>query len=506
MTFVGIDVGTFESKGVLVDPSGTVLALARRRHGISTPGAGHVEHDPDADWWAGVCEISRELMAHPRGRQVQAIGVSAIGPCVVALDAELRPLRPAILYGVDTRASTQITDLTGQLGGAEIFRRSGNALTSQSAGPKIAWLQEQEPDIWARARWFTTSQSYLVARLTGEVVIDHATAGYFHPLYDLSSRRWDVTGCEHFAPLEKLPPIAWSCEIAGRVHAAAAAETGLPQGTAVIVGTTDAPAEAVGAGVLGDGDVMAMYGSTGYFDRVGTTPITSEQLWAAPFVFEGTYVLAAGTATAGTATRWVSDLLGITADSDEVTFARLLELAHGSPPGARGVLALPHFAGERTPFQDPNSRAVIAGLGLDHGPADVARAVLEGVGHSLAAALGAYAREGIALNRVVAVGGATMNDIIMSTVSTITGLTQQVAPSPGAAFGDAFLAAVGVGALVPVGVGALAPVSVSAPAHEWFAAGRLVTPNESARQRLTADHSAYLSLYRALASWNLSRT
>jgi xylulokinase len=488
MSYIGIDIGTFETKGVLVNADGVVLAMARRRHGITTPQPGHVEHQPDIDWWQDLAEVSQELMAHPEARQVDAVGVSAIGPCVVATDADLKPLRPAILYGVDTRATRQGQALTAQLGAEEVFRRGGNPLTSQSAGPKIAWIKEEEPAVWQGARWFMTSQSWLVAKLTGEVVIDHATAGYFHPLYDLVEKRWDVSGCEHFIDEARLPRLAWSTEVAGLVHARAAAVTGLPVGTPVIVGTTDSPAEAVGAGVVSDGALMAQYGSTGYFIRVSASPITHQDLWAAPFVFKDTYVLAAGTATLGTATRWISDLLGISAAEDDVTFGRLLSLAAGSPVGSRGVMVVPHFSGERTPFQDPDARASIMGLGLEHTQADVARAVLEGLGHSVAEALLVYERVGVSIDRVVAIGGATKNDVIMSTVSTVTGMDQDVAVSAGAAFGDAFLAAVGVGAIAGPSAGA-----------GWWRSSRTVQPKSADAAVLRADHEDFTAAYRALA-------
>lgn len=494
MAFVGIDVGTFETKGVLVDAHGEVLALARRRHGISTPRPGHVEHDPESDWWADLAAVASELMGHPQAQDVRAVAVSAIGPCVVAVDEDLRPVRPAILYGVDTRATRQIKVLTERLGAEEIFRRSGNPLTSQSAGPKIAWIKDQEPEAWARARWFMTSQSWLVAKLTGEVVMDHATAGYFHPFYDLKRGRWDVSGCEDIVSEDRLPRLEWSTTVAGRVHARASAETGLPVGIPVLVGTTDAPAEAVAAGVVSEGSLMAMYGSSGYFIRVGSTPITDDNLWSAPYVFEGTYVLAAGTATTGTATRWISDVLGITEDEDAVTFGRLLELAKGSPPGARGVLVLPHFSGERTPFQDPDSRGAVVGLGLEHDRSDIARAVLEGAGHAVAEAILTYVRAGVPIERVVAIGGATKNDIITGTVSTVTGLTQEVTDSPGAAYGDAFLAAFAVGAVPDISGGTA-----------WWSTARRVEPHPGHAAVLQSDHEAFVALYQALAPWNTSR-
>ncbi|MCR2824260.1 FGGY-family carbohydrate kinase [Microbacterium sp. zg.Y909] len=492
--FLGIDVGTFESKGVLVDRDGMVVAAARRRHGIDTPAPGWVEQDPEDAWWADVCAIARDLLRHPGAEKVEAVAVSAIGPCVVATDADLRPLRPAILYGIDTRATKQIERLTAGLGAEEIVRRSGNTLTSQSAGPKIAWLKDEEPDVWRQARWFMTSQSWLVAKLTGEVVIDHATAGYFHPLYDLSAGAWDVSGCEDFVDLARLPRIAWTTERAGAVTAAAARITGIPEGTPVIAGTTDSPAEAVGSGVVADGELMAMYGSSGYFIRVGDRARVREGLWSAPFVFEGTYVLASGTSTAGTATRWLADLLGLASDQDELTFSRLIDLAGESEAGARGVLALPHFAGERTPFQDPTSRGALIGLGLEHTRADVARAVLEGVGHSIAAAILALCSADAPVWRVVAIGGATQNPIIMTTVSTITGLEQQVTDSPGAAYGNAFLAALGVGA-----------VQRPAEVRGWVRERQRVRPDDDARDVLVADHAQFAALYRAVAPLHQER-
>jgi xylulokinase len=486
--FLGIDVGTFESKGVLVDRSGAVLAQARRRHGISTPSPGLVEQDAEEVWWADVVDIARELMGHPGTGSIDGVGVSAIGPCVVATDERLHPLRPGILYGVDTRATAQMERITQRLGAQEILRRSGNPLTSQSAGPKIAWIADEEPEVWSEARWFMTSQSYLVAKLTGEVTIDHATAGYFHPLYDLASGEWDTTGCEDFIDSDRLPRIGWSTEIAGAVTAAASAETGIPVGTPVIFGTTDSPAEAVGAGVIGEGELMAMYGSSGYFIRVGDRLRTDPRLWSAPFVFPGTYVLAAGTSTAGTATRWLADLLDLTDTHDEQTFSRLVALASESEPGARGLLALPHLAGERTPFQDPLSRGVLIGLGLQHTRGDVARAVLEGIGHSIAAALLAFETAGAAPSRVTAIGGATRNPFIIGTVSTVTELTQEIADTDGAAFGDAFLAALGVGA-----------VDTAESVRAWVRVRDTVIPDETAVARLSADHDDFLSLHHAIS-------
>lgn len=446
--FLGIDVGTYETKGVLVDAAGAVHAEARARHGISTPEPGMVEQDADAVWWTDLVDVAAQLRAAVPDGVIVAVACSAIGPCVLPVDAELRPLRPAILYGVDTRATQEIEALDERLGADEILRRAGNTLTSQSAGPKVLWIERHEPDVAARTRWYLTSQSYLVARLTGRVVIDHATAGYFHPCYDLDRQEWSLDGIDDLIPPEKLPPLGWSTDVAGTVTEDAAAATGIPAGTPVVVGTTDAVAEAVGSSVTAVDDLMLMYGSSGYFIRVTERPHADPRLWAAPFALRGRFVLAAGTSTAGTATRWVADVLGLDhGDGDAAMFARLMDLVRAAPPGAGGVRHLPHFSGERTPLHDPDARAAFTGLSLATGRAELARAVVEGVGASIALAVSALLDAGDGVPRVVAVGGGTRNEVLLQTVSDLTGLRQRTAATLGAAYGDAMLAAIGAGAV-----------------------------------------------------------
>lgn len=486
--FLGIDVGTYETKGVAVDASGAVVARARYPHAMSTPAPGYAEHDAERVWWRGLANVSNQLMADQvvAASRVRAVGVSGIGPCVLPTDVDLNPLRPAILYGVDTRAAQQIESLTARLGEEVIFARSGNRLTSQSAGPKIQWIKEREPDVHARAAYFLTSQSFLVARLTGNVLIDHGTAGYFHPLYDLTAGRWDVSGCEDFIDEKNLPTLAWATDIAGPVTSAAAEQTGIPVGTPVIVGTTDAPAEAVSSSVVRSGDMMLMYGSSTYMIEMLDRPVFSDVLWSAPFVFPGSYVLSGGTATAGTLTHWMCDLLDLrqSAANPAQMFTALLELARESVPGARGLIFLPYFSGERTPLHDPNARGVIAGLTLRHGRADIARAMLEGISHSIAAALNAYEDAGQRPRRIYAVGGGTKNELFLQTVSDITGVDQVVADTDGAAFGDAALAAYATGHF---------------PCREdilrWCSAGQTVSANPQNRRRLRADHEDFQTLY-----------
>ena len=262
--FIGVDVGTSETKAVLVDQGGRVLAAASAPNRLRVPQPGWAEHDAETDWWGNLCTVVREVLAQSdvSPADVEAVGCSGIGPCVLPVDAEVRPLGPGILYGIDTRAGAQIERLDDELGAAAILERTGNALTSQSAGPKVAWLRDERPEAFAAAAMFHTCQSFLVAKLTGEHIMDRTTAAYWGPFYDIRTQRLDRrVGLRH-GRAARLPRLVWPTEVVGRVGSDAARASGLATGTPVIAGAPDAPAEAVSAGVLGPGDLMIMYGSS----------------------------------------------------------------------------------------------------------------------------------------------------------------------------------------------------------------------------------------------------
>ena len=181
---IGIDLGTASSKGVLVTPDGRIVATATRPRprSMSMPRPGWAEVDAEAVWWGDVTSLCAELVQAADDAPIAAVCVSGVGPCLLLCDEEDRPVRPAILYGIDMRAVVEIQELQERFGEAAVLEHAGTPLTTQAVGPKALWVQRHEPDAWARTRRWHNSSSFAVARLTGEYVMDHHTASQCVPL------------------------------------------------------------------------------------------------------------------------------------------------------------------------------------------------------------------------------------------------------------------------------------------------------------------------------------
>ena len=437
--FIGIDIGTSGSKGVLTDSDGAVLARAERPHEVSTPRPGWVEHDAETVWWADFVTIARELVDAAGGARLEGLGISGIGPCLLPADAQGNPLRPAILYGVDTRAGIEIAELTDELGATAVLERAGSPLTSQAVGPKLRWLARHEPQVYERTRMLLMASSFLVYRLTGRYVLDHQSASQCVPMYDLRKREWARDWSEHCAPGLRLPELAWPTEIVGRVSAEGAAASGLPEGLPVTTGTVDAWAEAASVGVRAPADGMVMSGTTMFLGQILPEPHPHPGLWGTCGAWPETYSLAAGMATSGAVTDWLRRLVG-------GDFGDLVAEAGKVPAGSRGLLMLPYFAGERTPLFDPDARGMVAGLTTSHGRAELYRAALEGTAYGVRHNLAAMSDAGGRARRLVAVGGGTKGGLWTQIVSDVTGLPQELpAETVGASLGDAMLAAAASG-------------------------------------------------------------
>ena len=484
---LGIDVGTYSTKGVLVRPDGSVLKTHTIDHGMDIPRPGWAEQDADLIWWKDVVGVCRALLdgSPYRPRDVGGVALSAIGPCLVALDEKGQPVRPGILYGVDTRATSEIAYLTERIGSEIVFAFSGMEFSSQAVGPKILWMMRNEPELWARVSHVTSASSYLVYRLTGEKVMDRHTASHFMPLIDIGTLEWSERYSSEMLDIRILPRLAWCDEVAGEVGERGAQETGLVAGTPVAVGGVDALTEAISVGVVNPGDLMIMYGSTTFFILVLAEPVPDRRLWTVAGAFRGQYNLAAGMATTGSLTRWFRDQLAAEL-RPQTAYATLFAEAATVNPGANGLLVLPYFSGERTPINDPLARGVIAGLSLSHTRKDLYRAILEGVAYGIRHNLETFQSIGAPPKRIVAVGGGTQSLDWLQIVSDVAGVSQAVpATTIGASYGDAFLAGLASGLLNRGDI------------KGWTSIARELHPREDVHRLYDDYYADYLGLYQA---------
>src|SRR5918997_4484352 len=367
---LGVDIGTSSSKGVLSRPDGEVIATAQREHELSLPRPGWAEHDAEGVWWADFVSLCEELLGKADDH-LAAVCTSGIGACLLPADEAGRPLRPAILYGIDTRAEKEIGELNERHGEETLLGRCGSVLTTQAVGPKLLWLRRNEPEVWEKTGKFFMANSFIAWRLTGEYVLDHHSASQCDPLYDVHASRWIEDRAEELAPGLQMPRLLWPAEVVGEVTAEASRETGIPAGTPVAAGTIDAWSEGASVGVQKPGDLMLMYGTTMFIIEVLEEALHHPGLWGTSGILPGTHNLAAGMATSGALTGWLQKISG------GVPYAELTEEAAAVPAGSDALVVLPYFAGGRTPLFDPLARGVISCLTMSHTPGHVYRAMLE---------------------------------------------------------------------------------------------------------------------------------
>ncbi len=484
---LGVDIGTTNSKGVACLGDGTVVARAMRSHDVSRPAPGQVEHDAEGVWWGDTVALCRELTnAVGAPERIRAIAVTTCGPCLVPVDGAGDPLRPGILYGVDTRAGEEIRLLEEEIGAGVIQRMSRMPLTSQSVGPKLAWVARHEPEVVRRTTAWHTATSFIVARLSGVAVIDHHQASYFAPFIDAHRRVWDTrhaAGAGLPGLAATLPTLGWPGDVAGTVTSAAARVTGLREGVPVLVGTSDGPMEALAMGAAQPGIVAITHGSTTTLTAFARPARQPGGLWVTEGLSPDRPCVGGGLTTTGTLMTWLAELL--VPELDAVTAAAVLEHeATASPPGARDVIVLPAFAGTSVPVQDSGARGVIAGLTLTHGRSDIARAVLEGIAFGVRHLIEAAEQAGIEVVHLRASGGGTANELALQIVSDVLGREQAVAvPPAGAAKGAARLAAEAVG--------------ITEPSADWFVPDRRIEPDLRNRAVYDDAYRGYLRLAEA---------
>jgi xylulokinase len=443
-----------------VNERGEVASVASSPHALHTPKPLWSEQNPQ-EWWQAVSVSVKSALqkSNVSGESIAAIGLTGQMHGLVLLDARGEVLRPAILWN-DQRTRAQCDEIHRRIGKEKFISITGNVALTGFTAPKILWVAENEPDVYAKARHVLLPKDYVRYRLTGEYALDKAD-GAGTVLFDLKNRSWSGEVLSGLGiPMEWMPPTFEGPEFTGKLTLEAAAATGLKAGTPVAAGGGDQSAQAVGVGAVEPGVVALTVGTSGVV--FATTPsalIEPEgRLHAFCHAVPGMWHFMGVMLSAAGSLQWYRDTL-----APGVGFDDLLREAEPVPAGSEGLQFLPYLSGERTPHPDPLARGAWIGLTLRHGRGHLTRALLEGVSFGLKDSFTLIQQAGLGeIRQVRASGGGTKGALwrqILASVLEAELVT--VNTTEGAAFGAALLAGVGAGAWSSVPAACAAAVKIT---------------------------------------------
>jgi xylulokinase len=406
---IGIDLGSSRVKLIALDEEGNALGVTLASYATESRAPGYAEQNPDR-WWDALRLAMSELLSRPalRGAVVAGIGMTGQMHGAVFLDESGSPLRPALMWS-DARAEAETAEIEERIPRPELVALTGNRSNVSFTAPKIMWVARHEAATFARTRWIVQPKDALRFRLTGEVAGDVSDASATL-LFDLKARTWSREICSKLEiDPNLLAPLSESEACAGLLREDAARALGLPGGISVAIGGADAPAAALGLGLAREsqtnGQVLVSLGTGGQVLAPASEPRFDPEgrVHGLCHVVPGEWCVMAAILSAAAALDWTVRLL---TPDDPNGYRQLLVAAARVPAGSDGLLFLPYLRGERTPHFDPAARGALVGLRMNHGPAEVTRAVLEGVAFALSEGLDLMRGIGVdARSGVVAGGG-----------------------------------------------------------------------------------------------------
>jgi xylulokinase len=439
------DLGTTGNKASLHDDSGAMLAAATLPYPVHFADGGIAEQDPQ-DWWDAVVGATRALLEKTAIDPGEVTGMVVSGQMMgaVMLDADYEPVRPAIIWA-DTRSTRQVDDLLARFDQPTVFGILGHRLNATYSLPKLMWVRDNQPELWARVRHFGVAKDYVVHRLTGRLLTDHSDASGTNA-YDVTSGTWSEEVIEASGIDRSIfPEIVDSTEVVGTLTADAASALGLPGSVRVVMGGGDGPIAAVGAGVVGPDDPPYIcMGTSSWISFATAQPAQDDLMRVFTFrhVVPGLFVPTATMQAGGASLAWAAEVLG-----RGQGLAELVEQAAGVRAADDGLFFLPYLLGERSPFFNPEAAGSFVGLSRHHTPAHLVKAVLEGVALNLLICLDAFRESGFTSPTIDAIGGGAASDTWLQVMADAWGVTmrRRTVVEEGNSLGAAVTGAVGLG-------------------------------------------------------------
>ncbi|MBC7123189.1 MAG: hypothetical protein H5T94_08160 [Pseudothermotoga sp.] len=363
--------------------------------------------------------------------QIEAVCISSVCGSFVPVDENLRPLRRAIMYGIDRRAINEIECLNKLFGEEYLIRKLGSKFTTHSLIPKFLWLKNNEPDIYTKTCYFVESSNYVTSKLTGETAWDFPTASGCQ-LLDLHTMAYplemmDLIGID----LSKLPKLLWPSQVLSTVSRKASEITGLKIGTKVFVGACDVNMESMSCGATKPGDLMITFGSTTSILLNTRNLVFREGFVSGVSLEPGIYRLGGATSSGA---RFIQAMKKLFRPSRKR--ARGMETVPRLPTG---IIILPYLDGARCPYHDPHAVGVLFGLRSDTTPEDLESAFLEALAVEVAVIIGRIS-DLIPHDRPIHVtGGLSKIPLLMKLLASVTGKALQVHSDVDASLGGALM-------------------------------------------------------------------
>lgn len=449
---MGIDIGTSGIKVIAMHANGQVVASANVSYRIDVPEVGWAEQHPDY-WWRAMIdsmmELTSKLQQGDHVFSIQSMSLSGQMHGLVLLDKFGQILRPAIIW-CDVRTNSQTKWIEQLIGNDCISRNTNNFVLPNFTATKLQWVKENEPEIYAQITHVLLPKDYIRYKMTGRYGTD-VTDASGTLWFDVQQRKWSDTMIQALSiPYEWLPEVFESTAHCGFLTEGVARQFGVPSGIPVIAGAGDQAAGALGSGVIREGQVSIVLGTSG----VVLTPTKSPtfdptgSLHCFCHAIPDTWFLMGVTQAAGGSLEWYREVFldnNQVIDHDRVFIERLAEAACISP-GSEGLLFLPYLMGERTPILDPLARGAWIGLSRKHKQAHMIRSLIEGVSLSLLDCLKAVENQGISLTEWYVTGGGSKSQLWVQILSACIKQPLEIIQSKyGPAMGAAMIAAEGVG-------------------------------------------------------------
>lgn len=485
MKYIGVDLGTSAVKLLLMDERGRVLKVVSGSYPISFPAPGWSQQNP-ADWLREVKAGIKELVADCNKAEIAGIGVAGQMHGLVVLDEQDNVIRPAILWN-DGRTVAEVEYLNKEIGEDKLLKWTSNIAFAGFTAPKILWMKNNEPELFARIHKIMLPKDYINYCLTGVFATEYSDAAGML-LLNVRNKVWSREMLEICGISEgQLPKLFESYEAIGTLKPEIAEELGLSASVKVAAGAADNAAAAIGTGTVGSGSCNLSLGTSGtlfipcknYDSECGRALHT--------FVHaDGNYHFLGCILSAASCNKWFME--DILQDGD---YGKIQSGISVEKLGKNPVFFLPYLMGERSPINDTFARGCFIGMSMDTTKEDMLLAVLEGVGFAMRDCIEIARAQGIQIQKSTICGGGAKSKLWRQIIANILNVELDiVATEEGPGYGGAMLAAVACGEYAHIGECAEQMVEIV----------KTVKPDAEIAARYDEQYEKYRKLYPALKS------